>query len=197
MVDHGSSVAGPAVDGMLTSAHARFKRHGGMGSMSTTLFAKLGRFNAWANGHIYDACAVLSDDARKEDRGAFFGSIHNTLNHLLVVDIGWRSRIEGVEHGLTGLDQVLHDDFAALRRARAAEDAELIRVTGGLDAGELDRVVSYRFIDGTPAETPVEVILITLFNHQTHHRGQIHNMLNQAGAQTPELDIINFHFTAA
>ncbi len=165
--------------------------------MTATLFAMLGRFNAWANGHIYDTCSVLTDGARKEDRGAFFGSIHNTLNHLLVVDIGWRSRVEGVEHGLTGLDQVLHEDFAALRRARAVEDAELIRVVDGLDPGALDRVVSYRFMDGTPAQTPLEVILITLFNHQTHHRGQIHNMLSQAGAQTPELDIINFHFTAA
>ena len=165
--------------------------------MSATLFAKLGRFNAWANDHIYNACGALDDDARKADRGAFFGSIHNTLNHLLVVDIGWRSRIEGVAHGLTGLDQVLYDDFAALRRARAAEDAELTRVTCGLDAGELERVVSFRFMDGTPAETPVEVILFTVFNHQTHHRGQIHNMLSQAGTETPELDIINFHFAAA
>jgi uncharacterized damage-inducible protein DinB len=165
--------------------------------MSVTLFAKLGRFNAWANTHIYDACAALTDAARKEDRGAFFGSIHNTLNHLLVVDIGWRSRVEGVEHGLSSLDQVLHEDFAELRRARVAEDAELVRVVDGLDPAGMGRVVSYSFMDGTPARTPLEIILITLFNHQTHHRGQIHNMLSQAGARTPEIDIINFHHEAA
>ena len=165
--------------------------------MSATLFATLGRFNAWANVHIYDACAALTDAARKEDRGAFFGSIHNTLNHLLVVDTGWRSRVEGIGHSLESLDHILHEDFAALRRARVAEDGALVRVVDGLDPAGMGRVVSYRFMDGTPAQTPLDVMLITLFNHQTHHRGQIHNMLSQAGAETPELDIINFHFATA
>ncbi|MBT5415842.1 MAG: damage-inducible protein DinB [Rhodospirillaceae bacterium] len=158
------------------------------------MFRKLAGFNAWANGKIYESCAALSDDALREDRGAFFGSILATLNHLLVVDRGWISRVEGVESGVKSLDQILHDDLAELRRAREAEDARLIRLCDGLTQDSVDRVVSYEFMDGTPAETPLDVILITLFNHQTHHRGQIHAMLTQAGRPSLDLDIIVHDF---
>ena len=158
------------------------------------LFRKLARFNAWANTKVYESCAALPEAARREDRGAFFGSIHATLNHLLAVDRGWISRIEGVESGVQSLDQILYDDFAELRVAREAEDARLIRLCDGLEQGEIDRIVSYRFMDGTPASTALDVILITLFNHQTHHRGQLHAMLTQAGQPSLDLDIIVYEF---
>lgn len=158
------------------------------------LFRKLAGFNAWANGKIYDSCAALPDAALREERGAFFGSIHATLNHLLVVDKGWISRIEGVESGVESLDQILYEDMAELRRAREAEDARLIRLCDGLDQEGIDRIVSYKFMDGTPAKTALDVILITLFNHQTHHRGQLHAMLTQAGRPSLDLDIIVYEF---
>jgi uncharacterized damage-inducible protein DinB len=163
--------------------------------MSTAdLFRKLAGFNAWANGKIYDSCAALPDAALREDRGAFFGSILAALNHLLVVDKGWISRIEGVESGVESLDQILHEDMAELRRAREAEDARLIGLCEGLDQDGIDRIVSYKFMDGTPAKTALDVILITLFNHQTHHRGQVHAMLTQAGRPSLDLDIIVYEF---
>ncbi len=158
------------------------------------LFRKLAGFNAWANGKIYDSCAALPDAALREDRGAFFGSILAALNHLLVVDKGWISRIEGVESGVESLDQILHEDMAELRRAREAEDARLIGLCEGLDQDGIDRIVSYKFMDGTPAKTALDVILITLFNHQTHHRGQVHAMLTQAGRPSLDLDIIVYEF---
>lgn len=161
--------------------------------MGLEMFRMLARFNAWANGHIYDCCAKLPDAAYRQDRKAFFGSIHHTLNHLLVVDRLWRARVEGTTTGIKGLDEVLHDDFKPLRAAREAEDAALIRMIDGLDPARLAKPLRYTFMNGTPAETSLDIVLITLFNHQTHHRGQVHTMLTQVGIAPPPLDIINFH----
>ncbi|MGE0093365.1 MAG: DinB family protein [Alphaproteobacteria bacterium] len=155
-------------------------------------FRMLARFNGWANGHIYDCCARLSDTDYRMDRKAFFGSIHATLNHLLVVDKLWRARVEGGTADIKSLDEILHDDLPSLRAARGAEDAALIRAVDAIDAANISKPLTYKFVDGTSAETPLDVVLITLFNHQTHHRGQIHVMLTQAGVTPPPLDIINF-----
>lgn len=163
--------------------------------MGTELFRMLARFNEWANGHIYDCCARLSDADYRMDRKAFFGSVHATLNHLLVVDKLWRARVEGGTTGIKSLNQVLYDDFALLRAAHRAEDAALIRAVDAIDTANVSKPLAYKFVDGTPAETPLDVVLITLFNHQTHHRGQIHVMLTQAGITPPPLDIINFYGT--
>ena len=151
----------------------------------------MARFNAWVNDRIYDSVATLGDADYRADRGAFFGSIHRTLNHLLVVDHVWIRRIEGTEHGIPSLDHILHDDFAALRAARGTEDAALIALVDGLDAADLARPVRYRPLAGNGlAEARTDHILITLFNHQTHHRGQVHTMLTQAGVTPPDLDVV-------
>ena len=155
-------------------------------------FPMLARFNAWANERIYGASARLDDAGLRLDRGAFFGSIHNTLNHLLVVDRLWRGRVEGVDPGIRGLDEILYDDFEELRVARAEEDDHIISLVDGLDETRLEAPLSYRLVSGKEDEKPLHVVLITLFNHQTHHRGQVHAMLTQAGAEAPALDIINF-----
>jgi uncharacterized damage-inducible protein DinB len=104
----------------------------------------------------------------------------------------WRARIEDGTTNIRGLDQILHDDLLALRAARVTEDEALIRTVDGLGSTDGARVVKYRFMNGTPGETPVDIVLITLFNHQTHHRGQVHAMLTQAGITPPPLDIIAF-----
>lgn len=160
--------------------------------MGLPMLQMLARFNAWVNGQIYDCCARLSDAEYRRDRKAFFGSIHATLNHLLVVDRLWRARIEKSGTSITRLDEILHDDFAALREARVAEDAALIRTVDAIDPGALSTPLRYRFVDGSPGETPLDLILVTMFNHQTHHRGQVHAMLTQAGITPPGLDILNF-----
>lgn len=153
----------------------------------------MARFNAWVNERVYDAVAGLPDDDYRADRKAFFGSIHNTLNHLLVVDRLWTGRIEGVDRGARSLDQILHDDFASLRAARREEDERLVALVDRLSDAELAAPVRYRRILGDgPQETRCDHILVTLFNHQTHHRGQVHAMLTQAGVVTPPLDVIFF-----
>ena len=154
-------------------------------------FSLMARFNGWANDRLYDCISGLADEAYREDRGAFFGSIHNTLNHLLVVDRLWTGRIEGIAHAIRSLDQILFDDFAALSEARAAEDQRLIDVVDGLSDAALERPVAYRRMIGDgEGKTRCDHILLTLFNHQTHHRGQVHVLATQAGIVPPPLDVV-------
>jgi uncharacterized damage-inducible protein DinB len=153
----------------------------------------MARFNAWVNDRLYETVAGVPEAAYREDRGAFFGSIHHTLNHLLAVDRLWTGRIEGVDRGVRALDQVLYDDFAGLRAARAEEDARLIALVDRLGADGLGATVTYRRILGSGEQhTRCDLILITLFNHQTHHRGQVHAMLTRAGVTPPPWDVIYF-----
>ena len=157
----------------------------------------MARYNRWANAKLYDLAATLSDDVYRKDFGAFFGSIHATLNHILVGDRLWTSRVNGEYHGLKGLDQILYEDLAELRRARQAMDDAIVRMVDrmavGLDGG-LDKEVLYRTVkDGEKHSSPARHIFLTLFNHQTHHRGQIHAMLSQSGIEEPPaLDVIFF-----
>ncbi|MCZ6720546.1 MAG: DinB family protein [Proteobacteria bacterium] len=156
-------------------------------------FALMARFNGWANGVLYGSVAELSEEAYKAERKAFFGSIHNTLNHLLVVDRLWAARIEEVEHGIQSLDQILFEDFESLRAARDQEDKRLIALVERLGDEELATPVAYRRMtnNGTN-KTRRDHMLLTLFNHQTHHRGQVHALLTQQDVSPPPLDVIDF-----
>ncbi len=165
--------------------------------MSVALFQTLGHFNAWVNERLYESCSELPKDDYTRERKAFFGSIHKTLNHILVVDQLWRGRIEGWKPSIKSLADVPCENFADLRAARETEDVALVKLVSGLDAGRLETAVGYRFLDGTPAEAPLDLLLITLFNHQTHHRGQVHVMLTQSGITPPPLDILDFHMDPA
>ena len=155
----------------------------------------MARYNRWANERLYAAVATLSDDDYFKDGGAYFGSIHATLNHILVGDRLWTSRIVGEYHGLSGLDQILHEDLANLKTARQAMDDNIVRMVDrlsvGMDGG-LDKEVLYRTVKGgNKHASPARHIFLTLFNHQTHHRGQIHCMLSQSGMdEPPALDVV-------
>lgn len=155
-------------------------------------FPTLAGFNQWANGHIYDCVAGLPDDAYRQDRQAFFGSIHNTLNHLLLIDRLWCGRIKAKPVGISGLDDILYDDFQELKAAQEAENKALIELVAGFGEDDLQTSIVYQTSEGTPGERPLWLILATLFNHQTHHRGQVHTMLTQAGITPPPLDIIYY-----
>lgn len=158
----------------------------------TDPYPLLARFNRWVNRRFYGLLAGLDDAERKRDRRAFFGSIHHTLNHLLVVDRLWLDRLQGRSNEIRGLDQVLHEDFGELREARERMDERIIGYVEGLDAAALARPLRYEFISGSVAETPVHLLLITLFNHQTHHRGQIHALMTQAGLKPSDSDVIDY-----
>ena len=160
--------------------------------MTPEHFRTLARYNAWANRHLYDACAALSDAEFRKPRQAFFGSILGTLNHVLVADRVWLGRLEGVPSGIAALDQILYGDLADLAAARTAEDARITALVDGYGAGEIGRDLVYRTMAGTEHRTPVVWVLSHLFNHQTHHRGQAHGLLSQTAVPPPPLDLIYF-----
>jgi uncharacterized damage-inducible protein DinB len=165
--------------------------------MTPDHFRTLGRYNRWANRRLYDACAQLGNDEYGKQRPAFFGSIRGTLNHLLVADRVWLGRIENAPSGIERLDQILHEDFAALRAAREAEDARIIALVDRLDDAALAQELDYANMAGAPQRTRLDWVLVHFFNHQTHHRGQAHGLLSQTAVAPPPLDLIFFLREAA
>jgi uncharacterized damage-inducible protein DinB len=160
--------------------------------MNSAYFHRLARYNAWANRRLYDACAQLSAADYLAKRPSFFGSIHATLNHLLVGDRVWLSRFENRSCDIKRLDEILYDDLAALRAAREAEDARILGFVSPLDDDRLARTLRYRSMAGEPQENPLAWTLAHLFNHQTHHRGQVHGLLSGTPVAPPPLDLIYF-----
>jgi len=148
-------------------------------------------YNAEMNRRLYAAAGRLDDEARRRDRGAFFGSVDATLNHLLWADAMWMSRFAGwpkppdMKTGLTW-----HPDFAGLAAARAEMDARLIEWAEALDPAWLDGDLSwYSGAIRQDVSRPRDVLVAHMFNHQTHHRGQVHAMLTAAGERTGDTDL--------
>ena len=146
-------------------------------------------YNSEANRILYAACAELSDEERKLDRQAFFTSIHGTLNHIMVGDRLWMARFEGIDAPQLQLDQVLYEDFEELSEARIAEDVRIRAFTETLDEDALDRSVDYVNFMGVRVVDPLPLALAHFFNHQTHHRGQVHDMLGHTAVAPPPLDL--------
>ena len=149
----------------------------------------MARYNRLANETLYAACAELSEDELLQARPSYFGSIHRTLNHILLGDRIWLGRFEGEVMASTNLDAVLYPDFAEVDRARAGEDARLESFVAGLDENFLGGTVHYRNNAGRDCADPKPLCLVHLFNHQTHHRGQVHDMLSQTSVPPPSLDL--------
>lgn len=150
-------------------------------------------YNAWANRRLYDEVGKLDDDAYRRNLGAFFGSLHATLNHLLAADRIWLKRFTGTGDAPGSLDTILHDDFAGLWAARQAEDARLAAFIDSLTKEKISADFTYSPIT-SPAVVrhPLGPALTHVFNHQTHHRGQCHGMLTAVGGPSITLDLISF-----
>src|SRR5262245_429306 len=156
-------------------------------------FPMMARFNAWVNEKIYAEVAKLDDATYRDNVGLFFGSLHATLNHIMVVDRLWTGRVEGIDRGVKSLNQILHDDFASLRAARREEDARLIGLVDRLTPEKLQSTVRYSTADRTQTmEARAWDMLAGMFNHQTHHRGQIYSVLLQRGQKMPDIDLIYY-----
>jgi len=156
-------------------------------------FSSFARYNAWANRRLYDAAAQLSDADYRADRGAFFKSMHGTLNHLLTADWVWMHRFTGQGPSPTRLDAIQHERLADLRAARDAEDRRIIAYVDGLSEKQLAGMIRYRRVT-----TPDEIVqalgpaLAHFFNHQTHHRGQAHSILCSFGHRDLVLDLLGY-----
>lgn len=157
----------------------------------TERYRRLATYNSWANQRLYDAAARVEDADYRADRGAFFKSLHGTLNHLLVGDRIWMHRFTGTGDAPTKLDAILFEDFAELRRARKAEDQRIEAYVNGLDAQKLKSTLSYTTITN-PARVEQSFCeaLDHFFNHQTPHRGQAHCLLTAIAGEAPSLDLI-------
>ena len=149
-------------------------------------------YNAEMNRRLYEAAARLSEAERRRERGAFWGSIHGTLNHILWGDTAWMSRFDGWEKPSLGIKQSagLHEDFFALKQARAEADRRISDWAGRVTpdwllgdftwfSGALNREITH----------PKGLLVVHFFNHQTHHRGQVHAMLTAAGEKTGDTDL--------
>jgi uncharacterized damage-inducible protein DinB len=151
------------------------------------------RYNAWANRRLYDAAAELSDSEYRADRGAFFKSMHGTLNHLLTADQVWMHRFTGQGPSPERLDMIHHEQLAPLRAAREAEDERIVDYVESLSDSALAGTIRYRRVS-TPEEfeQALEPALAHFFNHQTHHRGQAHSILCSFGRRGLVLDLLFF-----
>lgn len=164
--------------------------------MSPEWLGALARYNRWMNDKLYALADTLGDDARKRDGGAFFKSIHGTLNHILLADRVWLARFTGVTSpdgfmapGIRALDQELYADFADLRRERARTDDELSAWVVALTPEHLAAPLVF-MRRGQRNEFPLWWAVAHVFNHQTHHRGQITTLLTQQGCDPGVTDLV-------
>ena len=149
-------------------------------------------YNSEMNRRIYAAAGRLSEAERRADRGAFFGSIHGTLNHLLWGDQAWMSRFAGwPKPDKPGTESArLYDDFATMQAKRGEIDAGIEDWAADLtDDWLMGELTWFSGIAQRDMTAPRSVVLVHMFNHQTHHRGQAHALLTAAGQATGDTDI--------
>ena len=161
-------------------------------------YRMFGHYNAWANRRLYDAAARLSVEQYRADRGAFFKSVHGTFNHLLATDRIWMQRFTGAGTAPDRVDAILFETLDELRPARESEDRRITDFVDALDDIRLAGSIRYRRVS-TPEvfEQQLAPALAHWFNHQTHHRGQVHGLLTGLVGQAPELDLLFYQRLSA
>jgi len=150
-------------------------------------------YNRWANARLYAAALALPDEAYRRHIGVFFRSLHGTLNHLLLTDRLWLRRLTNEGTHPDRLDAIIHDDRRELADARAKEDERILTIVSRYGDTDLDRLHAYCTTSGQQQQQRIADILLHLFNHQTHHRGQAHACLSiLTGQEPPSLDLLAF-----
>lgn len=159
-------------------------------------------YNQWMNDRMYAAARVLPDAELAAGRGAFFGSILGTLNHLVVADTIWFQRFASHPNGFpllrplydlakpAALDELQLDSFDALRQRRAVMDQGIVDWAGALEEADLDHLLGYKNTKGVSARRDFFSLVMHVFNHQAHHRGQASTLLTQAGIDIGGTDLL-------
>lgn len=161
----------------------------------------MAEYNRWMNSRLYDAAAKLTQPQLFEDRGAFFGSLFDTLNHIAVADTIWLHRF--ASHPELGwlkdrmapspqpasLTQRLADSLAQLRAYRERADAVVTELAGRITEGQLSDTLRYTNTAGKPQAKRLGALVQHFFNHQTHHRGQATTLLSQAAVDVGVTDL--------
>ena len=175
-------------------------RHSSM-SLSSN-FELLADYNQWMNCQLYDAAAKLPSRDLIADRGAFFGSVIDTLNHIYVGDLIWLQRFAGHPAQFSSLelvrnlptpqalDSVVHSELKQLREARNALDDVIKAFVREPAESQFASALSYSNTRGIPFSKPLAYLIQHFFNHQTHHRGQITTLLNQFGVDAGTTDLL-------
>lgn len=150
----------------------------------------MAEYNEWMNRKLFAACEGLTEAALHEDRGAFFKSVYLTLNHIAYSDISFLSRFTAEPAEIPPLGVDLFGSFAALRSAREALDTRLKSWSASLTTEWLTLPLTYTSkVDNQERTVPRWVLVTHLFNHQTHHRGQVTTLLSQQGIDIGSTDI--------
>ncbi len=153
---------------------------------------RMARYNRWQNENLYGVADSLSDDERRKERGAWFGSIHKTLNHILWGDRAWMARLAGFPRPAAGIPESVsvHPGWDVLKSERKAFDQNIIDWSDAVDDTWLAADQTYYSMATQSEWTKPRWVLVThMFNHQTHHRGQVHSMLTQAGGRPSDTDL--------
>lgn len=165
-------------------------------------FQLFAQYNQWMNEKLFDAASQLSEDSLRQDKGAFFGSVLGTLNHLMVGDIAWLKRFSTEPDRFRSLDNIreintpeslddqLYDDLESLHAARQRLDADIINFCDEITAEQLAEKLDYQNYQGNSYSDQIGLLIQHLFNHQTHHRGQITTLLSQAGIDVGPTDLL-------
>jgi uncharacterized damage-inducible protein DinB len=149
-------------------------------------FQQLAKYNQWANARLYAAASELPNEMYRKSTGVFFMSLHGTLNHLLLTDRLWLKRLTGIGEGLPNqLNAIVFEDRKELAEARVAEDKRIIDVVEGYQDADFIKMIKYANTSGKQFEAPLSDLLMHVFNHQTHHRGQAHSCLSILTGKEP------------
>jgi uncharacterized damage-inducible protein DinB len=153
----------------------------------------MARYNHWQNQSIYAAADTLPAALRRQDRGAFFRSIEGTLNHILWGDMMWMHRFAGTPRPTGGIPQSPERvaDWELLKAERVSFDQTIIEWADRLMEKGLDgNLTWFSGALGVEVTRPLAMLVVHFFNHQTHHRGQVHAMLTAAGAKPEDTDLM-------
>jgi uncharacterized damage-inducible protein DinB len=152
-------------------------------------FRMLARYNRIANERLYDACEQLDPVEYRRERKGSFGSIHALLNHMLLGDQIWLLRFAGACQTTPPLNTILFDTVEQLRLTRAVQDKQIEVFFARIDGDFLKKKFSYINNQGKDYVENALVAVLHFFNHQTHHRGQVHVMISQTDVNPPSLDM--------
>ena len=162
----------------------------------------MAQYNRWMNRKVYATAAQMSDESRREERGAFFGSVLGTLNHIMVGDLIWLKRLSALPVGYPSfvtvrameqpraLDRLLFESFDELASRRGELDDLIIRFCDELTEKDLGQPLAYRNMAGEDFVRAFGSLLLHMFNHQTHHRGQVTTLLSQEGLDVGVTDLL-------
>lgn len=156
------------------------------------LFRTRARYNRWANTRLYAELAKLTPEQLTATSAVNFGSILAIANHLVLADRLWLTRFTGQGQPVPTVDAVPYPVLAELSAARVVEEDRAEAFCRDLAPARLEETLAYTTTDGTPMALPLAICLDHFFNHQTHHRGQIHGLLGTHGLKAADIDLLGF-----